>query len=219
MEVSVLNTSGQEVGRIELPASIFSAKVNRGLMHQALVYQLVNARRGTHKTKTRAEVSRTTAKVYKQKGTGNARHGSKKAPIFVGGGIAHGPQPRDYVKRMPRKMRRAALRSALSVKAGDGNIVVLDDLQLSVPKTKDMVGIVARLVGTESALVLLPGQNVNVELSARNLPHVKALRAHYLNMRDLLGHEKLVLPLSALDVLKSFLEVEEDAAASEGEEA
>lgn len=116
-------------------------------------------------------------------------------------------------------MRRAALRSALSVKAGDGNIVVLDDLQLSVPKTKDMVGIVARLVGTESALVLLPGQNVNVELSARNLPHVKALRAHYLNMRDLLGHEKLVLPLSALDVLKSFLEVEEDAAASEGEEA
>lgn len=221
MEVSVLNTSGQEVGRIELPASIFSAKVNRGLMHQALVYQLVNARRGTHKAKTRGEVNRTTAKMYKQKGTGRARHGSKKAPIFVGGGVAHGPLPRDYTKRMPRKMRRAALRSALTVKAGDGNVVVLDDLQLVAPKTKDMVGIVSRLVGTQSALVLLPGQNMNVELSARNLPQVKALRAHYLNMRDLLGHDKLVLPLSALDVLKSYLEVESDAAAteSEGEEA
>jgi len=224
MEVSVLNTSGQEVGRIELPASIFSAKVNRGLMHQALVYQLVNARRGTHKAKTRGEVSRTTAKVYKQKGTGNARHGSKKAPIYVGGGVAHGPLPRDYAKRMPRKMRRAALRSALTVKAGDGNVVVIDDLQLAAPKTKDMVGIVNRLVGTQSALVLLPGQNVNVELSARNLPQVKALRAHYLNMRDLLGHDKLVLSLSALDALKSYLDVEEvevDAAAteSEGEEA
>ena len=221
MEVSVLNTSGQEVGRIELPASIFSAKVNRGLMHQALVYQLVNARRGTHKAKTRGEVNRTTAKMYKQKGTGRARHGSKKAPIFVGGGVAHGPLPRDYTKRMPRKMRRAALRSALTVKAGDGNVVVLDDLQLSAPKTRDMVGIVNRLVGTQSALVLLPGQNVNVELSTRNLPQVKALRAHYLNLRDLLGHDKLVLPLSALDVLKSYLEVESDAAAteSEGEEA
>ena len=221
MEVSVLNTSGQEVGRIELPASIFSAKVNRGLMHQALVYQLVNARRGTHKAKTRGEVNRTTAKMYKQKGTGRARHGSKKAPIFVGGGVAHGPLPRDYTKRMPRKMRRAALRSALTVKAGDGNVVVLDDLQLSAPKTRDMVGIVNRLVGAQSALVLLPGQNVNVELSTRNLPQVKALRAHYLNLRDLLGHDKLVLPLSALDVLKSYLEVESDAAAteSEGEEA
>ncbi|MCL4871933.1 MAG: 50S ribosomal protein L4 [Anaerolineae bacterium] len=217
MEVSVLNTSGQEVGRIELPASVFAAKVNRGLMHQALVYQLVNARRGTHKTKTRAEVNRTTAKVYKQKGTGRARHGSKKAPIFVGGGVAHGPRPRDYTKRMPRKMRRAALRSALTVKAGDGNIVVLDDLQLAMPKTKDMVAIMNQLVGAQSALVLLPDQNVNVELSARNLTQVKALRAHYLNIRDLLGHDKLVMPLSALKVLSSFLaiEQEDDAAATE----
>lgn len=221
MEVSVLNTSGQEVGRIELPASIFSAKVNRGLMHQALVYQLVNARRGTHKAKTRAEVSRTTAKIYKQKGTGRARHGSKKAPIFVGGGVAHGPQPRDYAKRMPRKMRRAALRSALTVKASDGNLVILDDLQLDAPKTKAMASIVSQLVGGQSALVLLSGQNVNVELSARNLVQVKALRAHYLNIRDLMGHDKLVMPLSALDVLKSFLDTESDAAAteSEGEEA
>lgn len=221
MEVSVLNTSGQEVGRIELPASIFSAKVNRGLMHQALVYQLVNARRGTHKAKTRAEVSRTTAKIYKQKGTGRARHGSKKAPIFVGGGVAHGPQPRDYAKRMPRKMRRAALRSALTVKASDGNVVVLDDLQLDAPKTKAMAGIVSQLVGSQSALVLLPGQNVNVELSARNMTQVKALRAHYLNIRDLMGHDKLVMPLSALDVLKSFLDTDSDAAATEsqGEEA
>ncbi|MCA9926787.1 MAG: 50S ribosomal protein L4, partial [Anaerolineales bacterium] len=115
MKVPVFNMAGEEVKSIDLPATVFEAKINRGLMHQALVRQMANARLGTHKVKGRSEVNRTSAKAYRQKGTGRARHGSRRAPIFVGGGVAHGPLPRDYSKKMPRKMRRAALRSALSV--------------------------------------------------------------------------------------------------------
>jgi large subunit ribosomal protein L4 len=205
MRVPVLNMAGEEVGQFDLPADIFEAKINRDLMHQALVRQLANARRGTHDTQTRAEVSRTTAKWYRQKGTGRARHGSRKAPIFVGGGVAHGPKPRDYTKAMPRKMRQAALRSALSVKAGSGDIVVVENITMSEPKTKEMVTLVNRVVGAYSTLVLLPERDDNVEKSARNLPEVKTLRANYLNIRDLLGFNKIVIPLSALEVITGFL--------------
>lgn len=221
MKVSVFNMAGKEVNSVDLPASIFEANINRDLMHQALVRQLANARLGTHKAKGRSEVSRTGAKAYRQKGTGNARHGSKRAPIFVGGGVAHGPLPRKYIKQMPRKMRRAALRSALSVKAENEAIVLVDDLTLDAPKTRDMKAFVQTLVANESALVLLPERNENVEKSARNLSDVKALQANYLNIRDLLGYDKIVMPLAALDVISSFLGVEdeiEDADAS-GEEA
>lgn len=214
MKVSVLNVDGREIGTVELPASIFEAKINRDLMHQALVRQLANSRRGTHKAKSRSEVSRTTAKWYRQKGTGRARHGSKRAPIFVGGGVAHGPKPRSYVKDMPRKMRRAALRSALSVKAGGGDIVVIDKLELAQPKTKEMNQMLEVLTGNTSTLVLMADRDENVELSARNLPEVKTLRASYLNVRDLLGHNKIVMPLSALDVVQGFLAEDEDALAT-----
>lgn len=206
MEVPVLNLAGEEVSSVELPAEIFEAKVNRDLMHQALVRQLANKRAGTHKTQGRSEVSRTTAKAYRQKGTGRARHGSRRAPIFVGGGVAHGPKPRKYVKAMPRKMRRAALRSALSVKASNGDIVVLDDLQMDQPKTKEMRAIVGRVAGVgSSALILVAEKSENVEKSARNLPDVHTLRATYLNVRDLLGHDKIVMPVSALDIVVDFL--------------
>jgi large subunit ribosomal protein L4 len=205
MKVPVLNMAGEEVGQFDLPADIFEARVNRDLMHQALVRQLANARRGTHKAKTRAEVRRTTAKWYRQKGTGRARHGSRRAPIFVGGGVAHGPRPRDYTQDMPRKMRQAALRSALSVKAGSGDIVLLENITLSEPKTKEMVALVGRVVGTYTTLLLLPERDDNVERSARNLPEVKTLRATYLNIRDLLGFNKIVIPLSALEVISGFL--------------
>lgn len=208
MEVPVYNMSGEEVSRIELPTDIFEAKINRDLMHQALVRQMANKRLGTHKVKGRSDVNRTTRKMYRQKGTGNARHGSRRAPIFVGGGVAHGPQPRKYTKKMPRKMRRAALRSALSVKAINGDIVVLDDIQMVMPKTKEMVAVMGRLAVGESALLLLAERNENVELSARNLPEMKALRASYLNIRDLLGYNKIVMPLAALDVINDFLSVE-----------
>jgi large subunit ribosomal protein L4 len=206
MRVPVYNMAGEEVSSIELPASIFEAKINRDLMHQALVRQMANKRLGTHKAKGRSEVNRTTAKAYRQKGTGRARHGSRRAPIFVGGGVAHGPQPRSYAKDMPRKMRRAALRSALSVKAGNGDIVVLDEIQMEIPKTKEMVALVQRLVDGQSTLLLLADRDENVEKSARNIPSVKALRASYLNIRDLLGYNKIVLPLAALEAITSFLD-------------
>lgn len=205
MKVPVYNMAGQEVSSVTLPAAIFEAKVNRGLMHQAVVRQMANARQGTHKAKGRSEINRSTAKIYRQKGTGRARHGSRRAPIFVGGGVAHGPLPRDYSKKMPRKMRRAALRSALSVKAGNGDIVVLNDIAMDAPKTKEMVGVMERLVDSSSALLLLAEPNENVEKSARNLTDVKTLRITYLNIRDLLGYDKLVIPLAALDVLSGFL--------------
>ncbi|MCA9957825.1 MAG: 50S ribosomal protein L4 [Chloroflexota bacterium] len=210
MKIPVYNVAGEEVGNVDLPAGIFEADVNRGLMHQALVRQLANARLGTHKVKGRSEVNRTTAKVYRQKGTGRARHGSRRAPIFVGGGVVHGPQPRKYTKSMPRKMRRAALRSALTVKASNGDIVVLDEINMEVPKSKEMASIMGRLTGGTSALLLLAERNENVEKSARNLTDVKTLRAGYLNIRDLLGYGKIVMPLSALEVIDGFLNAGED---------
>jgi len=201
MELPVYNMSGEQVSTRELPASIFEATINRPLMHQALVRQMANARLGTHKAKTRSEVNRSTAKIYRQKGTGRARHGSRKAPIFVGGGKAHGPQP--------RKMRRAALCSALSAKADAGDIVLLDQISMDVPKTKTVATLMHTLTNGESALLLLPDRNETVEKSARNLQHVKALRANYLNIRDLLGYSKIVMPLAALDVVSGFLETDE----------
>lgn len=199
MQVPVYNMAGKEVASVELPASIFNAKINRSLMHQALVRQMANARQGTHKTKGRSEVNRTGAKAYRQKGTGRARHGSRRAPIFVGGGVAHGPKPRNYAKKMPRKMRRAALCSALSAKAQNGDIVLLEAIKMDAPKTKTMVAMMENLVEDHSALLLLAGEDENVQKSVRNLVDVKALQANYLNIRDLLGYEKIIMSLSALE--------------------
>lgn len=205
MEATILNMDGREVGEIDLPADIFEAKINRGLMHQALVRQMAHGRAGTHKAKGRSEVRYSTAKVWRQKGTGRARHGSRRAPIFVGGGVAHGPQPRSYRKKMPRQMRHAALRSALSAKAGNGDIVVVEEVSMERPKTKEMVALMGRLVGDNSALLLMADKDENVEKSARNIPDVKTLRASYLNIRDLLGYDKIVMPLSALEVIDELL--------------
>ena len=205
MKIAIYNTAGSEVGSVELPPGIFETEINRGLMHQALVRQLNNARRGTHKAKSRSEINLSTAKWYRQKGTGRARHGSKRAPIFVGGGVAHGPQVRSYESKMPRKMRRAALRSALSAKARDGEILVVDKIGMDSPRTREMAEIVDRLAGGRSTLILLAEKDEMVELATRNLADARALRASYLNIRDLLGHQIIVMPLSALEVVQGFL--------------
>jgi large subunit ribosomal protein L4 len=205
MLVSMRNTAGENVGEIELRDDIFVAPVSNPLMHQALVRQTANARRGTHKAKTRSEVRGSTRKIYRQKGTGRARHGSMKVNLWPGGGVAHGPVPRSYAKKMPRKMRRAAYRSALTVKAQGEQIVVLDDLQLDSPKTREIKALIDRLGLEGSVLIMLPEQNENVELSARNLAGVKTLRASYLNIRDLLGYDYLVIPQQSLEVIESIL--------------
>ncbi len=204
MIVPLYNVQGEVVGEIELPATVFEASINVPLMHQALVRQLANARLGTHKTKTRGEVNRSKAKWYRQKGTGRARHGSRNANIFVGGGVAHGPVPRKYTQKMPRKMRRAAIRSALSVKAREKQIFVLDALEMEAPKTREMVKLLGRLGLDQQVLLLLPERNDLVEKSVRNLPAVKTLLANYLNVRDLLGCDHLLMPRQALEVIEAI---------------
>ncbi len=208
MEVDVFNMEGQKVKTVELPAKIFDAQINVDLMHQAYTRQMANARLGTHKTKGRSEVSGGGRKPWRQKGTGRARQGSTRSAQWVGGGKVHTPKPRDYEQKMPRKMRCAALRSALSVKASESGIVVLDELKLAEPKTKLMAQALNRLVGDASALVLIPHKTVSydeVVRSANNLADAKTLLANYLNIRDLLSYDKVVLPLEALDVLQSYL--------------
>jgi large subunit ribosomal protein L4 len=169
---------------------------------------MANGRLGTHDTKVRSEVSGGGRKPWKQKGTGRARQGSTRAAQWVGGGRIHTPHPRSYEQRMPRKMRQAALRSALSAKAAEAGIVVVEDLALEEPKTRVMVAALGNLVGQASALVLMPEKDQTYDLvmrSAGNIEDAKVLLASYLNIRDLLGYDKLVLPVKSLDLLAARL--------------
>lgn len=219
MLVPVKNISGQEVGQVDLNDSIFAAPINTALMHQALIRQLANARLGLHKTKTRGEVEGGGRKPWRQKGTGRARQGSTRAPNWVGGGTVFGPTPRKYTKAMPKKMQRAALRSALSAKAGSGQIVVLDRLSLDAPKTKSVTAMLKALgVAEQSVLVVLPERNANVQLSAGNLPNVKTLLSNYLNVRDLLGYDVVLLSNDAVPLIEQWLAVEEFAVEEGAEE-
>jgi large subunit ribosomal protein L4 len=208
MKVDVLNMEGKKLREMELPAAIFEAPINIDLMHQAYVRQMANARLGTHDTKVRGEVAGGGAKPWKQKGTGRARQGSRRAAQWVGGGRIHTPHPRSYEQRMPKKMRQAALRSALSAKAAEAGVVVVDDLKLDEPKTRLMMTALSSLVGNATALVLMPEKDLSYEMvmrSADNLEEAKVLLAGYLNIRDLFGYDKLVLPVKALDALVANL--------------
>ena len=202
MQVAVLDQSGREVQQIELPRDIFGVEINVGLMHQAYVRQMANGRQGNHKTKTRSEVRLTKAKWYRQKGTGRARHGARSAPIFVGGGVAFGPKPRSYRQAMPRKMRRAAIRSALAAIHRDGQLLLVDDFSVADGRTQTMAAALRALVGEQSALVILPAADENVARGLRNLPNARYLRAEYLNIRDLLRYERVILPLAALAIIE-----------------
>jgi large subunit ribosomal protein L4 len=208
MKVDVLNVEGKKLREVELPSAIFEAPINVDLMHQAYVRQMANARLGTHDTKVRSEVAGGGAKPWKQKGTGRARQGSRRAAQWVGGGRIHTPHPRSYEQRMPKKMRQAALRSALSAKAAEASVVVVDEFSLSEAKTRIMVGALKNLVGESTALVVLPEKDQGYELVMRttgNLSDTKVLLAKYLNIRDLFGYDKLVLPVKALDALAAHL--------------
>ena len=208
MKADVLNMNGEKVKQVELPAALFESDVNVDLMHQAYVRQMANARLGTHKTKTRSEVSGGGRKPWKQKGTGRARQGSTRAVHWVGGGRIHTPQPRSYAQQMPKKMRRAALRSALSAKAAEAGIILVDEIKLDAGRTRLMSEALTRWVGGESALVVMPEKNEQYEMvmrSAVNLADAKVLLSGYLNIRDLLSYDKLVLSLQALDALTAQL--------------
>jgi large subunit ribosomal protein L4 len=204
MKLPVKNLKGEQVGEVELPANIFEAPVSHALMHQALLRQNANAHLGTHKVKTRAEVNRTTKKLFRQKGTGRARQGSMRAPHWKGGGVAFGPTPRSYNQDMPKKMRRAAVRSALSQKLTDQEIIVVDKFEMPATKTKELVQAMNAL-GATKALLVLPGHDPAVELSARNSANVKTLFATYLNIRDIFMYDQLVVSLDALNKIEEWL--------------
>jgi large subunit ribosomal protein L4 len=208
MKVDVLDIEGKKLREVELPSAIFEAPINVDLMHQAYVRQMANARLGTHDTKVRGEVAGGGAKPYKQKGTGRARQGSRRAAQWVGGGRIHTPHPRSYEQRMPKKMRQAALRSALSAKAAESGVVVVEELTLSETKTRVMVEALRKLVGQSTALVLLAEKDQAYEMvtkTTNNLSDTKVLLAGYLNIRDLFGYDKLILPVKALDALVANL--------------
>ena len=208
MKVDVLNMEGKKIRTVELPAQIFEAPINIDLMHQAYVRQMANARLGTHNTKSRGEVSGGGKKPWRQKGTGRSRQGSIRSPQWVGGGKVHTPKPRDYSMAMPRKMRLAALRSALSARASEKAIVVVDELSLSEAKTRLMAEVMFKLVGNDRAIILFPEKNTSYETivrSANNLAGTKTILASYLNVRDLLSFDKIVMPVQSLDVISDHL--------------
>lgn len=209
MKTNVINAVGEIVGESELAASVFEAPISRPLMQQALVRQLANARRGTHKTKTRGEVKGGGRKPWRQKGTGRARQGTIRAPQWVGGGTVFGPTPRSYAQRMPKRMRRAALRSALSVKATDGAVIVLDQLEWPEAKTRHARRLLAAL-GLEGQRLLLAYADPNEEAlrATRNLGQVCALPYPYLNVRDVLQCNALILTVDALRGVEAWLETE-----------
>ena len=208
MKVDVLDMKGKKVREIELPANLFEAPVNVDLMHQAYTRQMANARLGTHDTKTRGEVRGGGRKPWKQKGTGRARQGSRRAAQWVGGGRIHTPHPRSYELRMPKKMRLAALRSALSVKASEASIVIVEDLNIEEPKTKLVAEALGNLVGSSTVLLLMPTKDQNYDLvmrGANNIDSAKVLLASYLNVRDILNFDKVVLPVKTIDALVAHL--------------
>ncbi|MCL5950523.1 MAG: 50S ribosomal protein L4 [Chloroflexi bacterium] len=205
MQVPLFNQAGEKIGTTDLRDDIFGIEPNQPVMHQALVRQRANGRQGTSDTKSRGEVAGGGSKPWKQKGTGRARQGSTRAPQWRHGGIVFGPTPRSYAQRMPRKMRRLALRSALSAKAADGQLRVVESLVLEAPKTRDMEAMLGGLAIDSSALILLPAPNPTVQKSSANIPDVKTLRVQYLNVRDLLGFDFVVLPLDSVKAIEGFL--------------
>jgi len=202
--------AGEVVEQIDLSDAVFGLPMNEPLLHQAVVRQLANQRQGTSATKTRGMVTGSGKKLFRQKGTGRARHGSITAPIYRGGGIAFGPQPRDYRQRMPKRMRRLALRTALSAKVAGEALVLLDALEFEQPKTKQMVAVLDKFA-VRSALVVLPQPNEMVQKSARNIPDVKTLPAHSLNVLDVLGHRHIIMPVAALRLIEQALGQNEQA--------
>ena len=209
MKLDVYDIKGKKLDKqADLPAKIFEAPINVDLMHQAYTRQMANARAGTHKTKYRSEVSGGGRKPWRQKGTGRARQGSIRAAQWVGGGRVHTPLPRDYSQKMNKKMRRAALRSALSAKAAEQEIVVVDSLAMDEAKTRLLQESLGKLAGEGSALLVLGQKDeayAGVYKAARNLDGAKTLLANYLNVRDLLGYDVVVMPKAAVEHIHAWL--------------
>ncbi|NPV44208.1 MAG: 50S ribosomal protein L4 [Firmicutes bacterium] len=205
-KVALYNVKGEEVGEVELKDSIFNVPVRSDILHQVVTMQLANKRQGTASTKTRAEVRGGGRKPWRQKGTGRARHGSIRSPIWTGGGIVFGPKPRSYNYTLPKKVKRLAMKCALSSKVADNDVLILDQLELEMPKTKEMVNILNNLKIDKKALIVTLDKDENVEKSTRNIPGVKATMVGNLNVYDILKHDKLVLTKEALERVEEVYE-------------
>ncbi len=217
MEATLYNQSGEQIGTIALSDSVFGITPNVAVMHQYALMQQANARLGTHNTRGRGEVDGSTRKLYRQKGTGRARQGSIRAPHRKGGGVAHGPHPRKYTQAMPRKMRRLAVRSALSAKYAAGAIRFVDQISFEKPRTKDMLACLKALSLSGSTLLVLAAKDEAVQRSANNIPDVKTLLAGYLNVLDLLKYENILIVKPAVELAEGILG--QAAAVASGEEA
>lgn len=217
--VKVRNLKNEEVGDLELSDVVFGAELNEALIHAAVRNFLANSRAGTVGTKTRGNVSGSGRKLWKQKGTGRARIASIRSPLWKGGGNVHGPQPRDWSYNMPKKMRKGALRSALSERVREGNMFVIDGLSFDQPKTRDFVDTLATLGLDGKTLIVDSIENVNLWLSARNVKRAKVVSSYGLNIYDLLYHEKVVLSREAANELSNLLDpVQRNKAAAETSE-
>ena len=201
----VFDVKGKDVGTVDLPEAVFGITPHTAVMHEVLVAQLAGRRTGTHATKTRGEVAGSTRKIYRQKGTGRARHGSKKAPIFRGGGITFGPRPRDYAQDTPKKVRRLAVRSVLSMKAADGKVIIVESLQLEAPKTSAVAELLDRLPVAGKTLIVTPAPDAVLVRSAANLRQVKVIAAASLNVHDVLTADYVVLTKPAVDAVAEVL--------------
>ena len=204
-KVAVYNIDRQQVGDIELNDNVFGVEVNGGLLHQAVVMQLASQRLGTHATKTRAFVRGGGRKPWKQKGTGRARSGSRRSPLWVGGGTVFGPHPRSYAFSMPRKQRRLAIKCALSDKVQEDSLFVLDALDFEAPKTKQVVKLLQTFEIDNKALIITAEEAENEERSSRNIPGVKAINTTGLNVYDILNHDKLFVTKDAVARIEEVL--------------
>ena len=204
MQIPVYNLAGEEVSQIEIRDDVFAVAFNQAVVHQALVRQQANARQGTASTKIRSEIAGSTRKLFRQKGTGMARAGSRRSPLRRGGGVVFGPQPRSYRQAMPKKMRRLALKCVLSAKAGDGGLKVVEELKLDQPKTKEMVRILSALGADSSVLIVTEEPEGNVVKSAQNLKGIKTMPANLINVLDLLSNKMLLITVAAVRKIEAL---------------
>jgi large subunit ribosomal protein L4 len=204
MQIDVHNTAGEVIGQTDLDESVWGIEPHIAVMHQYLLMQQANARLGTHDTKTRGEVSGGGKKPWRQKGTGRARQGSTRATQWKGGGVVWGPHPRKYTQKMPRKMRRLAIRSALSAKVRDERVTVIEGLGEIEPRTKVMKGLLEKLPASRSVLIVMPAKIEVIERAAGNLPNVWTIMAANLNVRDLLKYDRVLLTREAIGVIEGL---------------
>lgn len=197
-KVNVYNMLGEEVGEIELNEDIFGIKVNKHVVYEVVKNQLANKRQGTQSAKTRAEVRGGGRKPWKQKGTGRARAGSIRAPHFTGGGVTFAPKPRDYSYKVPKKVRRLALKSVLTSKVLENEIIVIDEINFDAPKTKDMINFLTKINANKKALIVMDEKNINVIKSAKNIPNVQTALVNTINVYDILKYDSFIITKEAV---------------------